>query len=111
MQKYLADENNPVTTVKALQDADINIRSIFEVARGMEDEEILSYAFKQNIILITFDKDFGELVFQQKLPSKGIILLRFPPKSPEFITSILSQVIGNPQFQPEMNLLSFMQHM
>ena len=46
MTKYLADENIPVTTVKALQDADMNIRNIFEIARGMEDEEILSYAFK-----------------------------------------------------------------
>ena len=98
---YLADENIPLITVQALQEKDIEIRSIFDIARGIEDEDILSYAFKHNHIVLTFDKDFGALVFRKKQPSKGVILFRFPPKSPEFITSIIYQVLSNPQFDPE----------
>src|SRR5438552_17379034 len=43
----------------------------------------------QNRLLLTFDKDFGELAFRAGLPAKcGIILLRFNPSSPEHITTV-----------------------
>ena len=42
---------------------------------------MLETANKQNRILITFDSDFGEIIFRQKLKARGIILLKFAPKS------------------------------
>jgi predicted nuclease of predicted toxin-antitoxin system len=105
MPTYLADENIPLIAVKALKDMGIHIQSIGEIERGMEDEQILSYAVQNNSIIITFDKDFGELVFRLKRPALGIILLRVPPQSPEFIVSLLSPILSNPQFAPEMKFL------
>ncbi len=42
----------------------------------MEDKEILELAQKEGLILLTNDKDFGELVFRQKCLNNGIILFR-----------------------------------
>lgn len=44
---------------------------------AMPDEEILSGSFAQDRVLITSDKDFGELVFREGKSSAGVILIRF----------------------------------
>jgi len=80
---FLADENIPPKTVEALRGRGVDIVSILDFAQGLKDELVLSIAYEQGRILITFDRDFGELVFRTKAKSKGVILLRFTPKSPE----------------------------
>ncbi len=80
--KFLADENIPLKAVKALKERGLDIISTLNFAKGLKDEEVLDLAHRQGRILVTFDKDFGELVFRAKRKSKGVILLRFIPKSP-----------------------------
>lgn len=53
-----------------------DVFSIFEQARGSTEEAILQKALAEDRIIITADKDFGELAFREKLPHRGIILLR-----------------------------------
>lgn len=43
-----------------------------------DDEQILNFAEKNGIVLITDDKDFGELIFRLNKPSSGVIFLRLP---------------------------------
>jgi len=43
---------------------------------GCSDSEVLSFANKNNSIIITSDKDFGEIIFRQQKIVKGVILLR-----------------------------------
>jgi predicted nuclease of predicted toxin-antitoxin system len=51
---------------------------------GARDEQVMARAASESRILVTFDKDFGELVYRRGLPPPaGIILLRFDPVSPE----------------------------
>jgi predicted nuclease of predicted toxin-antitoxin system len=50
--------------------------SVYEEARGIDDEEIVQKAFVENWILITSDKDFGDKVYREQRPHRGIILLR-----------------------------------
>lgn len=50
--------------------------SVYEEARGLSDDELLVKAFAENWILITNDKDFGEKVYRERRPHKGVILLR-----------------------------------
>ncbi|MBA2520431.1 MAG: DUF5615 family PIN-like protein [Chloroflexia bacterium] len=45
---------------------------------GLPDREVLDIAHREQRILITNDKDFGDLIFQRELPHTGIILLRLP---------------------------------
>ncbi len=50
--------------------------SVYEEARGMDDDDIIHKAFAENWILITNDKDFGEKVYREQRSHRGIILLR-----------------------------------
>ncbi len=64
-----------------LREAGYSILSITEHHPGIEDIDILELASKNNSLIITFDKDFGELVFQGNRKTASIILLRFKPES------------------------------
>jgi hypothetical protein len=50
-------------------------------------------ANKQNRVLITFDSNFGELIFRQKLEVQGVILLKFAPKSTQQIVDTILNVL------------------
>ena len=50
--------------------------SVYDEARGLDDERIIEKAYQESYIIITNDKDFGELIVRQKKPQKGVILLR-----------------------------------
>ena len=57
------------------------------------DEKILTGAEKENRILVTDDKDFGELVFRFQRPSKGVILLRTPTTRPDVRFGLLETLL------------------
>ena len=97
MTKLLADENIPRKTVEILKKEDLDITSVSETSPGLSDRAVIDQANKETRIIITFDKDFGELIFREKLKVEGLILLRIPPSSTEYIAErilhTLSQVI------------------
>lgn len=76
MKKFLADESVDFRLVKSLRVSEYDVEAVIETHAGITDEEVLELANKLNAILITEDKDFGELTYRLKKPSKGIILLR-----------------------------------
>ena len=49
---------------------------VAEMEPGIPDEVVLERANQANALLITADKDFGELVFRQRRLSQGVVLLR-----------------------------------
>ena len=69
---------------------------IGEDAPGSSDEEVLKRAMEEQRILITFDKDFGELAFKRGLPAScGIILFRTPLLSPGYVVKIVEAVLDS----------------
>ena len=76
--KFLADENFDRPVIFALRMAGFDVLSVSESFSNAVDEVVLSKANQENKILLTADKDFGELVFRLKLISTGIVLLRLP---------------------------------
>jgi len=62
--------------VEWLRDAGHDVHYIFEKDPGATDDSVLLHASKEGRILVTEDKDFGELVYRLKKPARGIILLR-----------------------------------
>ena len=51
--------------------------SVKESMRGATDREVLERAQQENRLVVTFDKDFGELAYRFKLPAtSGVILFR-----------------------------------
>jgi predicted nuclease of predicted toxin-antitoxin system len=74
--KFIADVNIEKNIVDELRNMSYDVKWIAEVDPYLEDTEILNIAHREDRILITNDKDFGEIVFRQKLLSSGILLLR-----------------------------------
>ena len=74
--KFLADECCDGELVNELRADGHDVVFVPETMMGSKDEEILSYAYQESRILITEDKDFGQLVYRLKLPTHGIILIR-----------------------------------
>jgi len=72
----VADENIDTEIIAELRGRGYEILSISENFSGIPDEEVLEIANKYNAILITGDKDFGELVFRRGQANKGVILIR-----------------------------------
>ena len=92
--RFLADENISNKVVNALKSKGIDIVPIKEFASSLSDETVLETANVQNRILITFDADFGELVFRKKLKAKGVILLKFTPKSSQHTLETIANVLA-----------------
>ena len=74
--QFLADECVESQVVGALRNEGHSVLYMIEIERSISDEEVILRANAENAILITGDKDFGELIFRQGLISFGIILLR-----------------------------------
>lgn len=58
-----------------LADMDFDVTWVGDMERDPGDLEILETAFRENRILVTLDKDFGELAIIRKIPHHGIIRL------------------------------------
>ena len=81
--RLLADENIPRLVVEFISSHGHDAMWIGKVAPGIRDREVLSLATAEKRTLITFDTDFGELVFRLGVSAPfGIILFRLPPDSP-----------------------------
>ena len=94
--RLLANENFPLDAVEALRAAGHDVTWIREDSRGALDETILRRAQEENRIVVTFDKDFGELAFRSKLPAQsGVILFRVTPKSPQYIAKVAVQALAS----------------
>jgi len=91
--KFLADENIPVELVDKLREINIDIIKVENIKVGLKDEEVIRIAIKQKRIIITFDKDFGELVYKGKAKVEGIILIRIKSFQINFLFQSFKQLI------------------
>lgn len=74
--KLPADESVDRQIVDRLRGDGHQVDSIAELRPGADDAEVLGVANRQDSVLITADKDFGELVFRLHQISRGVLLLR-----------------------------------
>jgi len=74
---FFADESIEAEVTSYLRKRQHIVYSISEMAPSISDENVLDFAVRHNAILLTNDKDFGDLVIRQGLNHFGIILLRF----------------------------------
>ena len=79
--KLLADECCDASLVLAIREAGSDIEFVAETHRGIQDKEVIDLAWKEERLLLTEDKDFGELVVRLGYQIKGVLLLRLPPVS------------------------------
>ncbi|PIU43879.1 MAG: hypothetical protein COZ91_01035 [Candidatus Nealsonbacteria bacterium CG_4_8_14_3_um_filter_39_7] len=95
IMKFLADENIAPRVVLVLRENGFNVTSICEEKfSGASDEKILKLAQKQKRIILTHDKDFGDLIHQPFQPPCGVILLRLRNQSPDSVINHLIPFLG-----------------
>ena len=75
--RFLADECCDAGLVDALRNDGYDVLYAVESLCGATDEALLRRAFAESRILLTEDKDFGDLVYRLRKPAYGVVLLRF----------------------------------
>lgn len=75
---FLADESCDFAVVRALRAAGHDVVAIAEISPQIEDEAVIALAAKERRVLLTEDKDFGQLVYASLREANGVVLIRFP---------------------------------
>ena len=82
--RLLADENVSGTVIEGLRERGYDVFSVKESMRSERDDVILARAQADQRIVVTHDKDFGELAFRSQLSAScGVILLRLAGSDPD----------------------------
>ena len=102
MIRLLADENVPRASITQLRNAGHNVRSIAEDMPGIADRTVLEMARSENRFLLTFDRDFGELLYRHGEASPtAVIYFRFVPTDPTEPARILSALLNQSEISLE----------
>ncbi len=94
--KLLADENFPYKSIHYLKQKGHDILSIGMDNPGISDSDIMAIAIRDERTIITFDRDYGELIFRHNYkPEKGVIYLRLDEYQPHEPGIIIEKIITN----------------
>lgn len=91
--RFVVDECTGPVVAGWLRQQGHDVFSVYEQASGLGDPDILAEAVAEHRILITNDKDFGEMVFRAGETHEGIILLRLDDESPTNKIRVLQQLL------------------
>ena len=96
MLRWIADENIPKTSIQSLRNAGFEVLSVGEYKPGLSNLEVLDLAHQHGYGLLTFDRDFGELIFGKQHPAPlAVVYFRFIPTSPDEPAMIMMSLISN----------------
>jgi len=91
--RWLVNENFPAPSVVVLRAAGHDVLSIAESHSGDDDTEVLALARQEGRWLVTFDRDYGELLFARNYaPPPAVILLRVTSYRPDEPAAWLEQL-------------------
>lgn len=93
--KFIVDECTGPHVARWLESDGYHVLSIYDEMRGIKDVEVLKIAQSDRRIIITNDKDFGEMVFRQRLAHPGIVLLRLDNERSKNKIDVLKKLLVN----------------
>ncbi|MCY7346724.1 MAG: DUF5615 family PIN-like protein [Pyrinomonadaceae bacterium] len=100
MSKFLANENIPLATVFRLRNEGFDISSISLDAPSITDKEVMQISINENRTIITFDRDYGELIYKYGFrPPAGVIYLRMQNYQPEEPAELILKLLNNPNLE------------
>ncbi|MBX7152579.1 DUF5615 family PIN-like protein [bacterium] len=91
--KFIVDECTGPAVSTWLRSLNYDTYSIFDSSRGISDDEVLTIANRENRIIITNDKDFGEKIYRERKKHKGVIFLRLADERSENKIKVLQNVL------------------
>lgn len=92
--RFLADESCDACMIAALRAQGHDVTAIIEDTPGADDATVIRLAVHASRILITEDKDFGQLVFASSHQHGGVILLRYPFRLRHHIATQLLNLVN-----------------
>lgn len=90
---FVADESVDQQIVEHLRNEGHTVRYIVETAPGASDEDVLKLAKREGAILLTADKDFGEMVFRQRRVTEGVMFIRLAGQSQKRKAEIVASAV------------------
>jgi predicted nuclease of predicted toxin-antitoxin system len=91
--RFLADENCDSEIVRSLHRDGHDVLSVSAIHPRAEDAEVIELAVRDKRILLTEDKDFGQLVYAHGAEGLGVIFLRYPTSARRQIASDVMQLV------------------
>ncbi len=91
--KFLADENVDKPIVDRLRKNGHTVLYVLEMEPSISDDDVIHLANQEFALLLTADKDFGELVFRQKRIVYGVVLCRLASLSPQHKADVVARAI------------------
>ena len=97
MTRVLLDENFPAGAVRGLEAAGHDVVSVAATTPGLDDRGVLARARADSRVLLTFDADFGDLVFQRgEAPPPAIVYLRLHPIEIDEVLTVALRALRAP---------------
>lgn len=93
--QFLVDECTGPAVARWLRKQGHKVFSVYDQARGATDDWIIEKAFDESWILVTNDKDFGQKVYQERHPHRGVVLLRLDDERTSNKIDVLRQLLDN----------------
>ncbi|MBT9149553.1 MAG: DUF5615 family PIN-like protein [Dehalococcoidia bacterium] len=91
---FSADESVDRQIVERLRQDGHLVQYVAEMQPGIPDDTVLASANREAALLLTADKDFGEMIFRQRLHTHGIVLIRLAGLSPSHKAEIVASAIN-----------------
>lgn len=91
--RLLADESCDFSAVRALRAAGFDVLAVVEHCPGATDDEVVALSVQEGRVLLTEDKDFGQLVFAANREFTGVILIRFPAPARAALATRIVQAV------------------
>lgn len=94
----LANENFPAPAIRKLRASGVDVVAVSEVMPAVSDKEVMEYARRERRWIVTFDRDYGDLVFREGLlPPPAILFFRQEPYPPDRPADLVLAMLSEPQ--------------
>ncbi len=92
--KFIANENVPISSVNYLKSKGYDVISIGVDEPGISDELVMNIAIEEGRTIVTYDSDYGELIFKYGYkPNAGVIFIRQQPSDPLETAGIIEKIL------------------
>lgn len=93
--KFLANENFPKSSYLLLKNENLDIVHIGLTHSSISDHEVMVLAISENRIILTFDSDYGELVFKMGYKPEGVVFMRIKEFAPHYPAELILDLLNN----------------